>query len=84
MACTSSISQGGTARVNGVHLADQDLANDAASQVAVRLRSVAKLADRLEQGADLAYVIDVAKAIVASCSNVTEPEESTVVAEGPQ
>lgn len=75
-ACTSSIPQGGTGRVNAVQITDTPLANDLAHEVAVRLRSVGKLADRLEGGADLAYVVDVAKAIVGSFDNIDQGESS--------
>lgn len=39
-------------------------------QVAMRLRSIARLADRLDAGADVSFVLDLAKAIVSSCGNL--------------
>ena len=63
---TSSLSQGIGATVGAM---ESITSNRPATQLAIRLRSIGKLADRLDAGADPAFVLDVAKAIIESCSN---------------
>ena len=60
----SSLSQGGTVTVAAMESTTPNALRD---QVAMRLRCVGKLADRLDAGADPEYVVDVAKAMVDSC-----------------
>lgn len=48
--------------------------NRAVGQIAMRLRLVGKLADQLEAGGDVVFIVDVAKAIVDSCNNLEQGE----------
>lgn len=49
-----------------------DMACDEKTEIGLRLRAIGKLADRLEAGAEPGYVLDLAKAILASGNQLVQ------------